>query len=323
MDNDTYKENLTGSSKVVLPVGSQLAIIAADWPQEDVADLPGVKERITGQIIPAELRPYIQGNITIHGTAGDTEPNPGDLILDGLLIDGKVTVQSGNLNSLRISNSTLVPAKGGINVNVKNDQLKLIFDYSITGNIALNVPITELQVKNSIVDGQGSDAINASLSKAIIQSSTILGATEFNMLEAENSIFTHQIQTARTQAGCVRFSFVPPGSKTPRRYRCQPVLALQKKADELGLETVDKLSTEEKALIISVLKPAFTSMIYGHHAYCQLSHACPAEIKKGAEDASEMGVFSHLKQPQREANLKVALGEYLNLGLEAGLIFVT
>ncbi len=323
LDNDTYKENLTGSSKVVLPVGSRLAIVAADWPQEDVPDLPGVKERSTGQIIPAELRPYIQGNITIHGTAGDDEPNPGDLILDGLLIDGKIIVQSGNLNSLRVSNSTLVPSKGGINVNVKNDQLKLIFDFSITGNIALNVPITELQVKNSIVDGQGAAAINASLSKVIIQSSTILGETEFNMLEAENSIFTRHVQTARTQAGCVRFCFVPMGSKTPRRYRCQPVLALQKKADELGLETVDKLSTEEKALIISVLKPAFTSLIYGHHAYCQLSHACPAEIKKGAEDASEMGVFSHLKQPQRETNLKVALGEYLNLGLEAGLIFVT
>jgi len=323
LDNDTYKENLTGSSKVILPVGSQLAIVAADWPQEDVSGLPGVKQRITGQIIASELRPYIQGNITIQGTAGDDESNPGDLILDGLLIDGKVTVQSGNLNSLRIANSTLVPSKGGINVTAKNDNLKLIFDYSITGNISINVPITELQVLNSIVDGQGADAINASLSKAIIQSSTILGKTEFNRLEAENSIFTHQIQTARTQEGCVRFSFVPPGSKTPRRYRCQPVLALQKSADELGLETIDELSTEEKALILSVLKPAFTSLIYGHHAYCQLSHACPDEIRKGAEDGSEMGVFSHLKQPKREANLKVALGEYLNLGLEAGLIFVT
>jgi hypothetical protein len=36
-----------------------------------------------------------------------------------------------------------------------------------------------------------------------------------------------------------------------------------------------------------------------------------------------MGVFNHLKQPQREANLHVALEEYLNLGLNAGLIFVT
>lgn len=323
LDNDTYNENLTASSKVVLPVGSQLALVAANWPQVDVPDLPGVKKRNIGQIVPAELRPHIQGNITVQGTSADNVPNPGDLILDGLLIGGRIDVQSGNLNSLRISNSTVVPSKGGINVIANNDQLKLIFDFSITGNIILNVPITELQINNSIVERQGAQAIYAPLSKVKIQSSTILGETECNMLEAENTIFTHQIQTTRTQAGCVRFSFVPPGSKTPRRYRCQPVLALQKKANELGLDTVDKLSTEDKALIISILKPSFTSLIYGHHAYCQLNHACPAEIKKGAEDASEMGVFRHIKQPQRESNLKVALGEYLNLGLEAGLIFVT
>src|SRR5690554_454884 len=114
LDNDTYKENLTGSSKVVLPVGSRLAIVAADWPQVDVPDLSGVKERITGQFIPAELHPHIRGNITIQGSADDDVPNPGDLILDGLLIDGKITVQSGNLNSMKIFNSTVVPSKGGI-----------------------------------------------------------------------------------------------------------------------------------------------------------------------------------------------------------------
>src|SRR5690606_40071085 len=137
-------------------------------------------------------------------TADDDVPNPSDLILDGLLIDGKITVQSGNLNSLRVFNSTIVPSKDGINVNAGNDQLKLIFSFSITGSIELNVPVTELQINNSIVDGQSSQAINASLSNVKIQSSTILGETGFNMLEAENSIFTRQIHTTRTQAECVR-----------------------------------------------------------------------------------------------------------------------
>jgi hypothetical protein len=43
----------------------------------------------------------------------------------------------------------------------------------------------------------------------------------------------------------------------------------------------------------------------------------------GAEDGSEMGVFSLLQQPQREANLRIALDEYLRFGLEAGIFFVT
>jgi hypothetical protein len=208
-------------------------------------------------------------------------------------------------------------------MNTGNDDLTITFDYSITGNVSTNSPITELQIKNSIVDGIGGDAINAQMSKAVIEKSTILGETEVNILEAGNSIFTAHVQTERTQVGCVRFSFIPFGSKTPRRYRGQPELALKQKAEELALDSPADLTPDQRALIISVLKPAFTSILYGHHAFCQLSHSCPEEIKTGAEDASEMGVFNHLKQPQRETNLRVALQEYLNLGLEAGLIFVT
>ena len=36
-----------------------------------------------------------------------------------------------------------------------------------------------------------------------------------------------------------------------------------------------------------------------------------------------MGSFCHLKHPQREANLRIRLGEYLPVGLEAGVIYVS
>jgi hypothetical protein len=36
-----------------------------------------------------------------------------------------------------------------------------------------------------------------------------------------------------------------------------------------------------------------------------------------------MGVFSYLKQPQREANLRTSLEEYLRFGLEAGIFFAS
>lgn len=55
----------------------------------------------------------------------------------------------------------------------------------------------------------------------------------------------------------------------------------------------------------------------------QLSLRGPAEIAKGAADGSEMGVYCHLKQPQREANLRVRLKEYLPFGFDNGLIYVT
>jgi hypothetical protein len=36
-----------------------------------------------------------------------------------------------------------------------------------------------------------------------------------------------------------------------------------------------------------------------------------------------MGVFCHLKQPQREMNLRLRLEEHLPFGLQPGIIYVT
>lgn len=323
LDNDTYEENLTNLSKIEIPSGSKLALVAADWPQIDVPGFPGVKERKVGQFFPTELRSHILGNISVKGTAPNNDLNPGELVLGGLLIEGKLTVLLGNLGKLHLANSTLVPYKGGLAVNSKNDQLTILFEDCISGKLVINAPITELQITNSMVDAGPGDAILAQNTSVSIKKSTIIGKTEVNILEAENSIFTGVCFTTRTQSGCVRFSFVPANSKTPRRYRCQPDLAFKIRAEELGLDSTTDLPPNEKMLILNTIKPSFTSLIYGHHAFGQLSHQCPGEIKKGAEDVAEMGVFNHLKQPQREANLHVSLGEYLNLGLDAGLIFVT
>ena len=123
------------------------------------------------------------------------------------------------------------------------------------------------------------------------------------------------------QEGCVRFSVVadPDGSHTPRRFQCQPDLAISKKEKELGRI----LFTDEHDQLVMRLRPQFTSRHYGQPAYAQLSMACADEIKTGAEDGSEMGVFCMLQQPQREANLRTALDEYLRFGLDAGIFLVT
>ena len=121
----------------------------------------------------------------------------------------------------------------------------------------------------------------------------------------------------------MRFSEVPPQSRTPRRYRCQPDLALTERADDLSLDTVEALPPAERDTILFRVTPGFTSARYGDPGFAQLSRACAEELCTGAEDGSEMGVWSFLKQPQRTANLQASLDEYLRLGLEEGLIFVT
>ena len=71
------------------------------------------------------------------------------------------------------------------------------------------------------------------------------------------------------------------------------------------------------------MKPEFTAEQYGLPAYFQLSRSAPEELVTGAEDGSEMGAYCHLKQPQRESNLRIRLEEYLPFGLEYGIIYVT
>jgi hypothetical protein len=142
----------------------------------------------------------------------------------------------------------------------------------------------------------------------------------------ENCIFGGHTCVARRQIGCVRFCYVVPGSRTPRRYECQPDLA-----ERAALEKLEKLvpgaSAADKARAIaraqSRVRPQFNSTRYGSPVYCQLAPGCPEEITRGADDESEMGAFHDLFQPQRTANLRARLDEFTPAGTDAALIFVT
>lgn len=149
---------------------------------------------------------------------------------------------------------------------------------------------------------------NTSLSRV-----TIFGPVHVReLVMATEVIFVSRVMADRRQAGCVRFSYLAPYSRTPARYRCQPDLALEGVTDPA-----------QKALIRARIQPSFTSIHYGDPGYAQLSLNCPCEIRTGAENGSEMGAFSELMQPQREGNLRIRLSEYLPFGLDAGLIYVT
>ena len=76
----------------------------------------------------------------------------------------------------------------------------------------------------------------------------------------------------------------------------------------------------DKALAEIRVRPRFNSLRYGMATYCQLANTCAEEIKRGADDESEMGVFHDLFQPQREANLRTRLDEFTPAGVNAGII---
>jgi hypothetical protein len=71
------------------------------------------------------------------------------------------------------------------------------------------------------------------------------------------------------------------------------------------------------------VQPEYTTEAFGQPAWLQLVRSAPVELATGSEDGADMGVWCHLKQPQRAQNLKLRLEEYLPFGLEPGLIRVT
>jgi hypothetical protein len=327
------------ASSVQVPAESKLAIIAGTW------DLPaGQPHRIVGQFTAGRLRPHVTGDVVVAGSAPEPSPDHGTLVIDGLLLSGHVRISPGNLGTLEIAHTTLVPGVGGLAVDVggaparANSHLSVLLRQSISGPIVLpGTPehlqtIPQLAVNDSVI-ASGADADDTQPALAApgthvsLNACTVAGSTAARRLDASNSIFTGSIQVHQQQQGCLRFSFVPAASQTPRRFRCQPDLEIANEVDQQERQLGAPLSAASIAQIAATVQqglvPSFTSLRYPSSAYAQLSRVCPEQIRSGADDGSEMGVFSSLQQPQREANLNASLTEYLRFGLEAGMIFVT
>jgi len=269
-------------------------------------------------------------------------------------VEGGVDVE-GDFGTLRLIHTTLVPGRaldedgqpvttdpgvlvadtsGGATINT-NFELHAAF--SIMGPVRIPQRAQKIYMLDCIVDGIGTSAIAATgttdqpVTSATIERTTIFGQSFFRSIElATEVIFTETVYTEERHKGCVRFSFVPHGSRTPRRYRCQPDFETEKvirkakdraKAEDIPLvpSDLDEIRNDIQAWLV----PGFTAGDYGLPGYAQLQITSPVQIRTGAEDGSEMGVFSHLKQPQRETNLHIRLNEYLPFGLVPGIIFDT
>lgn len=297
---------------IVMPEESKLAIVAAAWPES--AD----GERLIDGLEPDGLLPHLKADLEITGKASS------ELILDGLLIEGSIMIKS-RIGRFRLSDCTLAPNKGGLYVCKNAHGSSIEMQSSICGPIDIdkNCRFSSIQICDSIIDGGHTAAISAQAADVRIVASTVLGRTAALALQADSSIFTGEVEVKRPQAGCIRFCYLPvesslnsdpPGQSdliSMRRYRCQPDEAIKKAA-----------TPEEKEAVKKSVAPSFRSTRFGHPGFCQLSTGTPEEISKGSEDGSEMGVFSGIMQPQREADLRECLDEYLPFGLNAGIFYV-
>jgi len=290
-----------------------------------------------------QQRPTVHLPATLHVTLGGASA----LTLSGLwLTDGGIEVlpiqpsADPTDHTLRLVHSTLVPgvslaADGtpsspagleAVSLALSADptaagRLLVELDHCVTGRLAFgDAAMVELTVSDSIIDGLGGKApALAGVDETHLERVTVLGAIATRALWASDSILDGLVTCERTQVGCLRFSYVgrdddalpPVDSIVPRRYRCQPDLAIA------AADASRELDVRER------LRPQLVARHFGRPPYAQLAAGCAVEIRTGAEDGSEMGAFASLHQPQRLTNLATALDEYLRFGLEAGVFFVT
>ena len=277
--------------------------------------------------------------ITLAGRRGSR------VILDGLLVAGRgieVAPPTGDgvaadddLCEVVIRHCTLVPGwslhcdcdprrPGEPSVTLSGSRAALRIEHSIVGPIAIVGAHGEAPVLNlcdSIVDATGRERVAIGAPEeavahveARIVRCTVVGETQVHAIAlAEDSIFDGRVRTLRRQRGCMRFCWAPYGSRTPRRFHCQPDLALEAAGHDAA----------KRAAVLRAIAPAFMSERYGTPDYARLDDACCDEIAKGASDEGAMGAFHDLYEPQRLANLAARLVEYSPAGADAGLILAS
>jgi hypothetical protein len=252
----------------------------------------------------------------------------GAVVLDGLLISGGVTITGTNNCSITLRRCTVLAAAGTPAVLWSSTGGgELVLDHSLCAALQIDDEV-DVTISDSLIDTGSFNgmALSKSATEACgavsILRTTVIGRV--NAREAgliENSILTGRVLTQRRQSGCVRFSYLPVTSQVPPRYECQPDLAI---AQALA-SAAKPLSAAKQAELtdgaVTAIQPIFTERQYDKAAWAQLHPLCPIEIRAGADDGAEMGVFHDLYQPQRESNLHARLDEYLRLGLEAGIIY--
>ncbi|HEY1630522.1 MAG TPA: hypothetical protein VGF56_04365 [Rhizomicrobium sp.] len=269
-------------------------------------------------------------------------------ILDGIVLWGRGMTVAGDISGVAIRHCTLIPGWGvdcdcnpqrptEASLELINAPRCLSIENSIVGALQverdqrLNEPL-QLRIADSIIDATADDRMaigdmnnRCGDARLVLLRSTVIGTINLRELTlAENSIVTGVSEICRRQNGCIRFCYIPYGSRTPQRYECQPDLVRQAVTEQFQHGDFDAgmrdAMIEAETLRVT---PEFNAVRYGRPIYCQLADECAAEIAQGADDDAEMGAFHNLFQPQRAANLRARMSEYTPAGIDAGVIFVS
>jgi hypothetical protein len=314
-DGDTY--SAAGGLTADLPPGTTLELRAADETRPTI--LLNGELSVTGDASSTFL---LNGLLIGAGpTMAPATPSPAALVH---VPASRPNGHANSLSEIRILHCTLVPGwsvdshaqpqfASAPNFVAEPAGLLAKIDKSIVGAIRAEA-LVNVCAYDSIIDATdrtliayaGLDGVSGGGSLSL-QGCTVIGKAHASLLDlVSDSIFWGGLLSGdswatpliadRKQQGCVRFSFLPEGAETPRRFECVE--------QTLGGP-----------------QPIFFALRYGRPGYAKLLASTTDLVRRGADDGGEMGAFHFVLAPLRETDLRVRMQEYLPVGLEFGIIY--
>lgn len=158
-----------------------------------------------------------------------------------------------------------------------------------------------LNLVDSIIDGAGNPALDASGAEVDLQRVTARGAIACGVIEASDCLL--ELVTVEDRfRGCIRFSRADAASVLPRRHQVLPPVDATDPYDPRFV-TLDRRD------------PAWLRLDDASEASAALASNGSVRLLRGAEDGSEVGAFARRRLPERLEGLRRRLAENLPAGL--------
>ena len=227
-------------------------------------------------------------------------------------------------------------------------RVRVRVEHSILGSVVAEVderrgdpPV--LSISDSILDATDPDQLAVSsgdgrlaFMQLTVARSTVVGEVLVHAVDrVENSIFTSPLWVARRQVGCVRFSYLPDGSRTPHRYHCQPDAAVSEATDDVRRQAERAASGGRRRALprwppqspvpasgrATASDPTSPASATAHPVMASWLGRSRRRSGGAPTTRPSWGAFHDLFQPQRTANLRARLDEYTPAGMDTGLFF--
>jgi hypothetical protein len=256
-------------------------------------------------------RPLIRW--TVAGATWTISGNGGNLIIQGVWLQGANLVLTGSFESVTLQFVTLDPGSSdpaGPLIGTAIDGMKLaptvlLVEASITTLTIQNCitgpiktsgagAIEQMNVTDSIIQaiptgGATKDyALQTQIGDISLARCTVLGPSAVHRLDASESIFDDVTVTEDSQHGCVRFCAIAAGSVVHAPYL---------------------------SVTVPPVSEIFVSRRFGEASYARLLRLADAAILGGAQNGAEMGAFQSEGVTLLKQGLVLKFEEYAPLGV--------